>query len=490
MVRRSLWFRLMGVFLAVIGAGLAVVVLVANAVSARQFEQFVSGRGQSWVEQIAPQLEAYYAETGSWTDAQTLLDTPFGGGQGQGQRRGQGQGQGQGMMGGGGQGMHGEMMSGGNMWGAMGIHLVLADAQGRVVADTDGQLVGRHLSEDILDQGRPLVVDGQQVGTLIATDPDVASSVAGDFLQAINRSVLLAALVAGVVALTLGTVLFRRITRPLSDMNRAARRVAAGDLEARVPATRQDELGQLARSFNHMADGLSQQQTLRKQMVADIAHELRTPISVMQGTLEAMLDGILPPDAEELRGLHDETLHLTRLVADLRTLSLADAGQLALERQQLDVGALVQEVVRRMKPLAEEKGIALGHTLADTPPLQADAQRLTQVVTNLIDNALRYTPRGGDVQVSVEQANGQVRIGVSDDGPGIPAEALPHVFDRFWRGEKSRNRAGGGSGLGLAIVRQLVEAHGGSVGVESEVGSGATFSVLLPLEAAPPKKLS
>lgn len=477
-MRHSLWFRLMAVFLVVIATGVVVVTLISNAASARQFSLFVSRRGEYWSAQVAPQFEAYYASRGSWDGIQASFAAPFGGTLPD---------QDTGMMGGMMDDAHmegmtdGGMMSGG-MWNAMSIRLLLTDAQGEVVADTEGELVSRQLSDEALSQGTPLVVDADVVGYIVATDLSSAStpSIEADFLHALNRSVLLAALAAAGAALVTGTVLFRRITRPLSDLSRAAQRVATGDLETRVSVSGRDELSYLATAFNQMADGLAQQQALRRQMVADIAHELRTPISVMQGALEAMLDGILSPDREELRSLHDETLHLARLVADLRTLSLADAGQLALEFQEVDVGELVEDVARRMEVMADEKGIQLRTRISGNFPIQADAQRLTQVFTNLLANALQYTLQGGEISAEVKRHDGQVRVTVADTGPGIPADALPYIFDRFWRGDKSRNRAGGGSGLGLAIVRHLVELHGGTVKVVSMIGRGTTFTVSLP----------
>ncbi len=219
-------------------------------------------------------------------------------------------------------------------------------------------------------------------------------------------------------------------------------------------------------------------------MVADIAHELRTPISVIQGTLEAMLDGVLRPAPGELRGLHAETQRLARLVTDLRMLSLADAGQLTLEHGAVDLAAVVGGVVGRMKPLADSRNVALGADITPgVPPVDGDSDRLAQVVTNLIDNALRYTPTGGRVTVHVDRGDGRVLVKVSDTGPGIAPEDIPFLFERFWRGDRSRNRHSGGSGLGLAIVKQLVALHGGDVAVESQVGQGSTFTVSLPLAA-------
>jgi signal transduction histidine kinase len=313
-------------------------------------------------------------------------------------------------------------------------------------------------------------------------NPRAESPSRRSFLSAVNRAALLAAVTAGGFALVMGTLLFLRITRPLRQLQQAAQTVAAGDLEARVRITSKDELGAVGQAFNQMAARLDEQQRLRKQMVADIAHELRTPISVMQGTLEAMLDGVLQPDPAELRDLHGETRRLARLIEDLRTLSLADAGQLTLERRPVNPAALIERVVGRMAPLAESRQIALA-TAINEPLLsiEADEDRLAQVLTNLIDNALRYTPSGGHVRVQARQADGALHVAVADDGPGIAAEDAPYVFERFWRGDRSRSRHGGGSGIGLAIAKHLVEMHGGTIGVESEVGKGSTFRVRLPL---------
>ncbi len=470
----SLWFKLIAAFAAVIAVALGAATVAAHAIAARQFDLYVTSSGHLWADQVAPILAESYAQTGDWASAQAILDAPL---VGPGLSR---QGQGRGMMGDP-EHMAG-MMGGGNMWGAMGLRLVLTDSQGQVVADTAGQLQQKTLPADVLAQGTPVVVGNEAVGTLLAVRPDARAPARASFLRGIRRAVILAALAAGVFALGIGTFLSQRITQPLRQLQVAARTIAAGDLEARVRVESNDEVGELADAFNRMAERLSEQQRLRRQMVADIAHELRTPISVMQATLEAMLDGVLEPSPEELGDLLGDVRRFARLVDDLRTLSLADAGQLTLERGPVDVVALAEHLAGRMATLAAGRGVELRvEAERGLPPLTADEDRLAQVLTNLLDNALRHTPSGGHVVVRAIRQADHLILEVADDGPGIPEADQPYIFERFWRGDRSRSRDSGGSGLGLAIARQLVEAHGGTVTVESAPGAGSVFRISLPL---------
>ncbi len=299
----------------------------------------------------------------------------------------------------------------------------------------------------------------------------------GEFLTTVNQSLWLAGGIAVLAAVGLGLLLARQMALPLRGLTVAARRIAGGALDERVPVATRDEIGELAASFNAMAEALARNETLRRNMIADIAHELRTPLSVRQGKLEAIQDGVAQPTPREVASLHEEVMLLARLVADLRTLSLADAGQLELRREPVDLTVIARRVVEAMRSHAEDKGVALAlDAQPGAPSVSADTDRVVQVLENLLSNAIRHTPAGGRVGVRVSARDGQVRLTVADSGPGIPPEDMPHMFERFYRADRSRSRASGGSGLGLAIVRQLMEAMGGRVEVESQPGRGAAFT--------------
>jgi signal transduction histidine kinase len=301
-------------------------------------------------------------------------------------------------------------------------------------------------------------------------------------VERIQRAIVIAGLSAGAVALVVAGVLAWRLVNPLRRLSEAADAIARGDLSQRVAVSSGDEVGDLAASFNHMAAELERAEKLRRNMTADVAHELRTPLSVVRGKLEGVLDGVYPATAEHLQPVLEATDLLTVLVDDLRTLAQAEAGNLALERRPVDVGDLLHDAVVNFEPQASDQDVAIELDLPPNPlEVLVDWHRISQVLGNLLTNALRHTPSGGRVVLSAEAAGGQVRVTVTDTGTGIPAEELPYVFDRFWRGEKSRSRLSGGSGLGLAIARQLVELHGGTIGVASEPGDGASFWFTLPL---------
>ncbi len=275
----------------------------------------------------------------------------------------------------------------------------------------------------------------------------------------------------------------RNITAPLADVMAAADSVAAGNLTVRVPENTRNEFGQLARTFNRMVGELQRIDEQRRNLTADVAHELRTPLHVIQGNLEGIIDGVYQPTPEHIQMLLDETRLLSRLVDDLRTLSQAESGHLPLHKERVQVADLLGDLATSFSGQAESEGVTLRvetDGLKETT-VEADVMRLNQVLANLIVNALRYTPNGGAITLHGEPTPGGVRLAVSDTGQGITAEDLPHVFDRFWRGDPARSHTdGAGAGLGLAIVKQLVELHGGRVGVQSTPAQGTTFTIDLP----------
>lgn len=341
---------------------------------------------------------------------------------------------------------------------------------------------------------------------------EVANYLRGSLEQRAG-SLIVSALVALALAVALALVLARVIARPIQTVAAAADRLAAGDLSARVPLAvavganpavargsdtgpatgrsmdrvpvpRGDETARLAHSFNVMADSLERLEKQRRDMVADVAHELRTPLTVLRGRLEALEDGVVPLDMAEVTDMHAQVLILTRLVEDLRLLSLADAGELLLHRQELDLVEVARSAAAGYRLRAADKGVAL--VVDDAGPLSAyaDQERVLQVIGNLLDNALRHTPSGGRVTLRVLGEDERAIVEVADTGPGIPEGSLERVFERFHRTDDSRARSAGGSGLGLAIVRAIVESHGGTVTAARALEGGAVLRVTLPAQGA------
>lgn len=365
--------------------------------------------------------------------------------------------------------------------------LTLADADGRVVVAGEGAVVGEQLSAAQLATGEPIVIDGIQVGTLVPVPnaPGYGGPAGSAFLNRINQALLWGALGATAIALLIGVVLARAITRPLQALTAATHAIGQGDLGQTVAVHSRDEIGELAVAFNRMSADLARVSALRRQMTADIAHELRTPLSMIMAHTEALRDGVLPPSPETFTLLNDEALRLNRMVEDLRTLSLADAGELPISRRPTAPAKLLERVVAAQSVRAQQHQVTLRSVVQPhLPPLNTDPDRLSQVLGNLLDNALRYTPAGGTIECRVEHdpavPGAPVKFCISDSGPGIASTDLPHVFERFYRADKSRLRDSHGSGLGLAIARSIIEAHGGRIWVESLVGHGSQFYIALP----------
>lgn len=467
---RSLAVKLTLAFVAVTLISVAVVAYVSGRVTVEQFDFYVSQGGQVRAEAAVVAFAEHYARTESWEGVEAVVEAWASQnliGQG---RQSQGRGQGQGSAG--------------------SRRLLLASPDRIVLADSAGELAGTQLSEEVLSRGSPVIVAGQQVGTLVVTTGDPLSGL-GDleeqYLSSVRRALIWAGVLAGALGIGLGGVLAYQIIGPVRKLRSAAAAIAAGDLSQRVRVTSPDEIGDLGSAFNHMATELERQEALRRNLVADVAHELRTPLSVVRGSLEAMLDGVHPMDEAHVAPVYEETLLLQRLVDDLRLLSLADAGQLGLERRPVNVGDLVEGVLEAASAAAHEANVTLEHRVArGLPQVMGDEQRLRQVFNNLIDNALRHTPHGGWIEMSVSEENGEIETVVMDTGPGIAPGDLAHVFERFYRGERSGLRRSGGTGLGLSISRKLVEAHGGRIWAESPPGEGARFIVRLPVSQSLP----
>jgi signal transduction histidine kinase len=358
----------------------------------------------------------------------------------------------------------------------------IVDADGRVILPGSGMEMGRAMMPKDLKNAQEIVVEGSTVGWLIVPREGFPRTLAESaFLHQMNRTFFFSAAIAGGLAVLLGVILARTLTRPLQELTTGTRAIAEGDLSHRVPVRSKDELGQLAQSFNQMGEQLSHSQDLRRQMTADIAHELRTPISVILGHAEAVHDGVLPPSGETFELVRDEANHLDRLVDDLRVLSRADAGELTIEPQLIQLDMQLEQIARAYRPTAASREVEIRVQVEEgTLEIPADPDRMAQVLGNLISNALQHSPEGSVIQLSASRVGGNIQIGVADQGSGIPAEDLTRVFDRFYRTDAARNRYHGGSGLGLAIAKSLVEAQGGEIWAESTAGEGTKIWISFP----------
>ena len=363
---------------------------------------------------------------------------------------------------------------------------MLKNSEGKVVGDSDRRL-GIPPPEGFPGSLIPITAGGNEVGSVSFSESGIGS-VAPDppwsrIVSAVNQSLIWTGLAAGFAGILLVSLLSRRILAPVRGLTSAARRLGQGDLSQRVSATGRDEIGQLGRTFNSMAQGLENAEQRRKSLMADVSHELRTPLSNVQGYLEAIRDGVAQPDSRTIDIIHQQVLHLTRIVEDVRLLALAEAGALPLRIEPDSLEEVLRGSVEAFGPRAEAGDVSISLNISSDPPLVfMDRTRIAQVVGNLLQNAVFHTPQGGQVTLSAEVLDSdRARVTVADTGKGIPEEDLPLVFERFYRVDPSRARTTGGGGLGLTIAKQLVEAHGGIIHVESTPGEGSRFVFDLPL---------
>ena len=328
---------------------------------------------------------------------------------------------------------------------------------------------------------------GRGMGSMMGQGQEPDNGMMGEFYQnfqaSFNESLLTSIFVAMAVAIAVSFIFSRSIIAPIRDMTAASQRIANGHYDERVNSRGSDELGQLADRFNQMAEQLEQVESMRRRLIGDVTHELRTPLTAIKGSAEGLIDGILPATDETYGQIHAEAERLNRLVDDLQELSRVEARAYQLDFRDLDASMLIQTVIKRMQFQFDEKRVTLTINLPPHPVmLHADEDRIVQVLTNLVGNALQYTPKNGEVTISLESTGNEARFSVKDTGIGIPPDHLPHIFDRFYRVDKSRSRAHGGSGIGLTIAKHLVEAHAGKIWAESAgEGKGSTFVFTLPL---------
>ncbi|MGD0877901.1 MAG: ATP-binding protein [Anaerolineales bacterium] len=362
------------------------------------------------------------------------------------------------------------------------ITFLLADVTGKVLVPAGQFQVGQTLPSATLEQGTAVDVSRKQVGTvLVIGSPPPLGGLELQYLNRTNMALLYAALGAALVSLGLGTILARTLTHPLRKLTAAIHAMAKGDLKQHVQVNSSDELSELATAFNQMSADLDRLNISRRQMTADIAHDLRSPLTVIGGYVESIRDGVLKPTPERLDTIHAEVMHLQRLVEDLRTLSQADAGELRLHREPMAPLALLEQIAKSYNQMAAQNKVTLEvQAQPDLPVIRLDQDRMAQVFGNLIGNSLRYTPQGGRILLTAGQEKDMLIFHVQDNGQGISPEVLPYIFDRFYRADSARSQ-GGESGLGLAIARSVVEAHGGSISAESAVGQGTKIKMVFPL---------
>ena len=446
----SIRWRLLISFALVSAVSLGMATLFVSQAASSEIEQFQDRTESQRSERLTTMLAREYARSQGWAGAQNMLE------------------------------YIGELYS---------QRVVVVNQSGLVVADSSNSLVGRFIDAPVKSDRRLRVLGpGGHVGIMLINpsplpgEPPVALTESN--LPSINRFLIWSGLSAAGVAILLTFSLSRRILAPVNSLSRAARALARGDFVSRVDVRSRDEVGQLAQTFNSMASELAATEEIRRTLVADVAHELRTPLSNIRGYLEAIGDGMLSADKATLGSMHEEVLLLTRLIEDLQQLALAESGQLKLDIKPCELSEVVKKAVAGLQPQLESKGITITTDVSTGALIQADPERIGQVLRNLLANSANYTSSGGNISVSVLKRNDEIQVDVQDTGAGIPEDELRFVFERFYRVDKSRSRATGGVGLGLTIAKRLVEAHGGSITVQSQEGLGSTFTFVLPANTA------
>ncbi len=449
---RSLTLKLTLAFLFVSIIGIALTALFVRQRTQSEFDRFVLDRYQ---RDLISELSAYYQQNGSWDDIGAIV-------------------------------VRAPSRHPGWEAATFPAPLTLTDGDGNVIYGGRRYQYGERVPQDELKKAAAVEVDNETVGWVLfsefggenITEPESPES---RFLANLNQAVIFGALGAIGIALLLGIFLARAISRPVREVTAATQIIADGDLGYQVPVRTKDELGELAASFNRMSADLAQANVQRRQMTADIAHDLRTPLSVILGYMEALSSGKLEPTPETFEIMYAKGQHLQHLIDDLRILALADAGELSLTRRLVAPGDLLEHTALAHMVQAQEKDIIIRVEYEEgLPEIEVDPERMAQVLGNLVSNALRYTLSGGEIVLSAERGVGVLLLKVTDTGTGIDPEELSYIFDRFYRSDKSRQQ-NGESGLGLAIAKSIVQAHGGTITAASSPEQGTTFTIRLSL---------
>ena len=441
-------------FLAIAIIAIMAILLFVRLDNPRQIRAYMVGGGMVGLEDLVNALQEYHQTYGKWDGVELFLKTE-----------------------------QENPMSGHR--GMMSQRIRLVDPTGKVIYDSTGVLVSQLLNKDEL--ARAIVLTGKagnKIGFLLPENAMPFNEKAGaDLATRLNETTIRAGLIAALIALILATILSWQLNRPVQQLTMAAKSFSRGDLSKRVEVKGKDELADLSKSFNQMAESLDKSEQRRKVMTSDIAHELRTPLSVQRAHLEAMLDGITNPSKKNLTILLDQNSHLTRLVNDLRVLAMADAGELRLTIMPVDLRSAVEKVLDKFKATLDNRKIkaVILPSKRSRIKIKADPDRLEQILTNLISNASTFSPAGGIITLELGANTDQASIKVLDEGQGIPEESLTKIFDRFYRVESSRSHDRGGSGLGLAIAQQLALAQGGTITAANCQEGGAVFTLTLPL---------
>ncbi|SMB99664.1 two-component system, OmpR family, sensor kinase [Thermanaeromonas toyohensis ToBE] len=454
----KLSFKITAAMVAVALVAIALVAVTSNIIAGRSFDTYLNRQKELRILEWRSILLSYYRRNnGSFEGVQSLFSYP---------RPGWGRG-------------------GPGFPGRGGLErIILTDKEGKIIGDSEGTFLGQRLSPTELKKAFPLSYNQDIIGYLLVTTRSETGirSLEQEFKDSVLLGTALSGLMAFLLAIALGLFLARRLTAPLGELVSAARKIATRQWNHRVTISSQDEIGELAQAFNSMADSLEGYENSRKNLMADIAHELRTPLAVLRGNLEAMQEGVSKPTPELMASLHDEVLRLSRLVKDLEELSLAEIGKLALHFQEVSLEELLERVTTTFAAEAASQDINFQVEVDRPLPLiRIDPDRITQVFLNLLSNALRHTPPGGLIRLQVEKGKDHLHVSITDTGPGIAPQDLPYIFERFYRSRASKLEAGGGMGLGLAIAREIVVAHGGRIWAESKPGQGSTFHFIIPL---------